>query len=67
MEIYDRIALMIRFKKMYPGIRGGAIWQMQDVRDYIKNNCAVQDPQSGTATSVKEYLMQLKNSLKEGL
>jgi len=33
---------------------GGAIWQMEDVKSYIKNNCAVQDPQSGTATSVKE-------------
>lgn len=60
-------AEMIRFKKIYPGMSGGAIWQMQDVKSYIKINCAVQDPQSGTATSVKEYMLQLKNSLKEGL
>ena len=60
-------AEMARFKTTYPGMNGGAIWQMEDVKNYIKSNCAVQDPPSGTATSVKEYLMQLKNSLKEGL
>ncbi len=57
-------AEMIRFKTTYPGMTGGAIWQMQDIRDYIKRNCSVQDPQSGTATSVNEYLVQLKNSLQ---
>jgi hypothetical protein len=60
-------AEMIRFKTTDPTISGGAIWQMQDVRNYIKSNCSVQDPQSGTAISVNEYLMQLKNSLQEGL
>jgi hypothetical protein len=45
----------------------GAIWQMADVKNYVKSNCAVSDPQSGTATSVKEYLTQLKNSLQEAL
>ena len=60
-------AEMIRFKTTDPGMNGGAIWQMQDIRNYVKNNCAVQDPQSGTAASVTEYLMQLKNSLQEGL
>lgn len=54
---------MIRFKTIYPGMNGGAIWQMQDIRNYVKNNCAIQDTQSGTATSVNQYLMQLKNSL----
>ena len=60
-------AEMIRFKKDYPGMRGGAIWQMADVKNYIKMNCAVQDPASGSATSVREYLDQLKNSLREVL
>jgi hypothetical protein len=60
-------AEMIRFKTTYPGMNGGAIWQMEDVKNYVKNNCAIHDPRSGTAASVKEYMMQLKNSLKEGL
>ena len=60
-------ALMIRFKKDYPGMKGGAIWQMADVKQYITRNCAVQDTSSGNATSVTQYLSQLKNSLKEGL
>jgi hypothetical protein len=60
-------AEMIRFKTTDPGMNGGAIWQMQDIKNYVKNNCAISDPQSGTATSVKDYLMQLKNSLQEGL
>jgi hypothetical protein len=58
---------MIRFKKDYPGMKGGAIWQMADVKQYVKRNCAVQDTTSGTATSVTQYLSQLKNSLKEAL
>jgi hypothetical protein len=57
-------AEMIRFKKTYPHMSGGAVWQMEDVKNFVKYNCAVKDPQSGTATSVKEYLMQLKNSLR---
>jgi hypothetical protein len=60
-------AEMIRFKTIYPGMSGGAIWQMQDIKNYVKSNCAISDPQSGTATSVKEYMTQLKNSLQEGL
>ena len=57
-------AEMIRFKKAYPHMSGGAVWQMEDVKNFVKNNCAVKDPQSGTATSVKEYLVQLRNSLR---
>jgi hypothetical protein len=57
---------MIRFKTTDPGM-SGAIWQMADVKNYVKSNCAISDPQSGTATSVKEYLTQLKNSLQEAL
>jgi hypothetical protein len=60
-------AEMTRFKKNYPAMTGGAIWQMADVKDYIRQNCAVQYPESGSAGSVSEYLSQLKNSLKEGL
>ena len=60
-------AEMIRFKTTDPGMSGGAIWQMQDIKNYIKSNCAISDPQSGTATSVKEYITQLKNSLQEAL
>jgi hypothetical protein len=60
-------AEMVRFKKDYPGITGGGIWQMADVISYISQNCAVQLPESGSARSVPQYLSQLKNSLKEGL
>jgi hypothetical protein len=60
-------AEMIRFKTTDPGMSGGAIWQMADVKNYVKSNCSVSDPQSGTATSVKEYMAQLKDSLQEGL
>jgi len=60
-------AEMIRFKKDYPGMSGGAIWQMADIKGYVRRSCAVQDSTSGSATSVGQYLSQLKNSLKEGL
>jgi hypothetical protein len=58
---------MIRFHTIYPGMKGGAIWQMQDVKNFVRTNCAISDPQSGSAGSVKEYLIQLKDSLKAGL
>ena len=60
-------AEMIRFRKEYPGMTGGAVWQMADVISYINKHCAVQYPESGSATTVSQYLSQLKNSLKEGL
>lgn len=60
-------AEMIRFKKEYPGMTGGAIWQMADIKGFVRRGCAMQDTTSGNATSVTEYLSQLKNSLKEGL
>jgi hypothetical protein len=60
-------AEMIRFKKDYPALSGGAIWQMADVKNYVKMNCANQEPASGNAASVSEYLRQLNISLKEGL
>ncbi|ACU63154.1 hypothetical protein [Chitinophaga pinensis] len=58
---------MIRFRKDYPGMSGGAIWQLADVKSYIKSNCAVQAPESGTAATVAQYITDLKNSLQEGL
>lgn len=60
-------AEMMRFHISYPGMKGGAVWQMADVRNYVRSNCAILDPQSGSAVSVKEYLMQLKESLLGGL
>lgn len=58
---------MIRFKKGYPEMTGGAIWQMADIKNYVRKNCAVQDTTSGSATSVSQYIDQLRNSLKQGL
>jgi hypothetical protein len=58
-------AEMIRFKKDYPGLTGGAIWQMADVTSYVKRNCSVEYPESGSAGSVSQYLSQLKNSLAD--
>ncbi|HEY4060978.1 MAG TPA: hypothetical protein VGM30_03720 [Puia sp.] len=60
-------AEMIKFRTTYSGMKGGAIWQMEDVKNYIRSNCAIRDPQSGPAVSEKEYLIQLKNSLQDGL
>jgi len=58
---------MIRFKQDYPELRGGAVWQMADVKGYVKRGCAVSTPESGTATTEQEYLNQLIDSLKAAL
>jgi hypothetical protein len=58
---------MLRFKQDYPEMTGAAIWQMADVKNYISMDCAGQYPESGKASTVSEYLNQLKNSLQEGL
>jgi len=63
-EIRTRLA---NFKKDYPAMSGTALWQVADIKDYIRMNCAVKDPSSGTAASVAEYVSQLKNSLYSGL
>ena len=60
-------AEVVRFRKDYPAMSGGAIWQIADVKNYIKMGCAAQEPASGNATTVSEYLRQLNTSLKEGL
>ena len=59
-------AEMARFKKDYPGMAGAAIWQVADIKNYVKMNCAVQDTSSGSASSIAQYLSQLKNSLNGG-
>ncbi|MBW8684505.1 hypothetical protein [Chitinophaga rhizophila] len=63
----DIKADMVSFKKDYPEMKGGAIWQLADVKSYINNNCAGKTPESGTAVSVVQYMSELKNSLQEGL
>ena len=60
-------AQMISFKKDYAAMSGGAIWQMADVKNYVRMNCAALDSSSGSAATVREYLEQLRNSLQEGL
>jgi hypothetical protein len=58
---------MTRFKKEYPGMNGGAIWQLADIGNYIRMDCAVKDPSSGGATTVSGFLEQLKDCLQAGL
>ncbi|MBS1601626.1 MAG: hypothetical protein JST42_03080 [Bacteroidetes bacterium] len=62
-EIGARLAA---FKKDYPAMSGAALWQVADIKDYIRMNCAVKDPSSGNAGSVADYLSLLKNSLEIG-
>jgi hypothetical protein len=52
------------FMKDYPAMSGAALWQVADIKDYIRMGCAIKDPSSGTAVSVTDYLSQLKNSLQ---
>jgi hypothetical protein len=40
---------MIRFKTTDPGMSGGAIWQMADIKNYVKSNCSVSDPSVGNS------------------
>ena len=55
---------MQAFRKESPGLKGGGLWQIADVKDYIRMNCGVQDPASGNATTVPQYLDQLRKSLE---
>ena len=57
---------MISFKKDYAAMSGGAIWQMADVKNYVRMNCAAVNSSSGSVPTVGEYLQQLKNSLQKG-
>jgi hypothetical protein len=60
-------AQMRDFKTGDPGMRGAGVWQMADIKDYIRQRCAVADPGSGTATSVPQYLGQLRECILQGL
>jgi hypothetical protein len=60
-------AQMLQFKADYPGMRGGAIWQMADIKGYVRMNCALRDPASGDAVSAGQFLGELRESLKAGL
>jgi hypothetical protein len=55
------------FKKDYPEMSGAAIWQMDDVKNFVKMGCAVKEPVSGSAKSVADFLSQLKKALKSEL
>jgi hypothetical protein len=51
------------FKTGDPELRGAGIWQMADIKDYVRQRCAETDPSSGSATTVPQYLQQLRESL----
>jgi hypothetical protein len=55
------------FKNDYPEISGAAIWQMEDLKRFVKMGCAVKEPTSGSAKSVAGFLSQLKKTLKSEL
>jgi hypothetical protein len=57
-------AQMMSFKAGYPALSGGAVWQMADINSYIRMNCAIVDPGSGTAKTVYQYLHQLAAALR---
>jgi len=63
-EIKDQLK---GFKKGYPEISGAAIWQVEDIKSFVKMGCAVKDPASGSAQSIVEFLKQLKKALKSEL
>jgi hypothetical protein len=59
-EPVDSIRIMMGdFKKEYPGLNGGAIWQMADIKNYVQMGCA--------PVTVTGYLEQLKEALKGGI
>lgn len=55
------------FKRDYPEMSGAAIWQMEDLKNFVKLGCAVKEPASGSAKSVEEFLSQLKKAFKSEL
>ena len=55
---------MQAFRKENPELHGAGLWQIADVKDYVRMNCGVQDPTSGNATTVPQYLDQLRKSLE---
>ncbi|HEY6901394.1 MAG TPA: hypothetical protein VI233_12145 [Puia sp.] len=57
-------AEMARFRKGYPALSGGAIWQVADLKNYVRMGCAVKDPASGDARSMEQYLQELREALE---
>jgi hypothetical protein len=55
------------FKADYPEMSGAAIWQMEDLKNFVTLGCAIKQPTSGNAKSVAEFLSQLKKALKSEL
>jgi len=55
---------MHRYKNESPALAGGGIWQMEDIKSYVRMNCAAKDAESGTAITVVDYLQQLKKALQ---
>lgn len=55
------------FAKDYPAISGASIWQVEDLKNYVKMGCAVKEPASGSAKSFDEFLNQLKKALNSAL
>jgi hypothetical protein len=62
----EEIRVQLReFKTGDPELRGAGVWQMADIKDYVRQRCAISDPSSGSATTVPEYLEQLRESLNQ--
>jgi hypothetical protein len=55
---------MRQYKNESPGLAGGGIWQMEDIKSFVRMNCAARDSLSGTAVTVADYLQQLKKALQ---
>jgi len=55
------------FKSDYSKMSGAAIWQMQDLKQFVTMGCAIKEPASGSAKSVAEFLNQLQKTLKSEL
>lgn len=56
-------AQLREFRTDDPQLRGAGVWQMADIKAYVRQRCAVSDPSSGNATTVAQYLEQLRASL----
>jgi len=55
------------FKRDYPKMSGAAIWQVEDLKNFVSLGCALKQPDSGSAKSVTEFLSQLKNAFTSSL
>ena len=60
----EEISAQLReFKTGDPELHGAGVWQLADIKGYVRKRCAVTDPSSGSATTVPQYLEQLRVSL----